>query len=150
LKINIKIQKLENGKDLPLPTYGTEQSAGMDLYSAVESPVTLKKGEIMIIPCGIAISLPTGFEAQIRPRSGFAAKNGITVLNTPGTIDSDYRGEIRVILINHGSQDFVIDRAMRIAQMVIAKHEVAEFEEVFESLEATSRGESGFGSTGHK
>ena len=149
MKIKVKIKKLESSYDLPLPSYGTDQSAGMDLYSAVESQTSLKPGEIKIIPCGIAINLPKGFEAQIRPRSGLAAKHGITVLNTPGTIDSDYRGEIKVILINHGREDFIIERTMRIAQMVIAKHEVAEFEEV-DSLEETIRGDKGFGSTGHK
>jgi len=121
----------------------------MDLYAAIEDSVTLKNGEIKLIPTGIAIALPQGFEAQVRPRSGLAAKHGITVLNTPGTIDSDYRGEIKVILINHGVDDFIIERSMKIAQLVIAKHEVALWEEVG-SLEDTARGAGGFGSTGHK
>jgi dUTP pyrophosphatase len=120
----------------------------MDLLSAVFEPAVVKAGEIAIIPTGIAISLPEGYEAQIRPRSGLAAKFGITVLNTPGTIDADYRGEIKVILINHSSSDFVIERGMRIAQMVVARYEHIILEEV-QSLEETFRGEKGFGSTGH-
>lgn len=149
MKINVKISKLENARDLPLPSYATEQSAGMDLYANIDENITLEKAEMKIIPCGIAISLPLGYEAQVRPRSGLAAKYGITVLNTPGTIDSDYRGEIKVILINHGAQDFIIERGMRIAQMIIAKHEVVKWEEV-DSHEDTARGVAGFGSTGRK
>ena len=149
MKINVKISKLENALDLPLPSYATEQSAGMDLYAAIDENVVLQPTEIKIIPCGISISLAQGYEAQIRPRSGLAAKHGITVLNTPGTIDSDYRGEIKVILINHGAQDFIIERGMRIAQMIIAKHEVAVWDEV-DCHEDTARGVAGFGSTGHK
>lgn len=146
---NIKIKKLENAIDLPLPYYATEQSAGMDLYAATDEPVTIEKGAIQIIPCGFSISLPTMFEAQIRPRSGLAAKSGITVLNSPGTIDSDYRGEIKVILINHGTEDFIIEKGMRIAQMIIARHETVVWEEV-NSHDETERGTGGFGSTGHK
>ncbi|NDA91566.1 MAG: dUTP diphosphatase, partial [Alphaproteobacteria bacterium] len=110
MKLSVKITKLQHAKDLSLPAYATSQSAGMDLLAAVFEPTVVKAGEIAIIPTGIAIALPEGFEAQIRPRSGLAAKFGITVLNTPGTIDADYRGEIKVILINHSSSDFVIER----------------------------------------
>jgi len=148
MKLSVKITKLQHAKDLSLPAYATSQSAGMDLLAAVFEPTVVKAGEIAIIPTGIAIALPEGFEAQIRPRSGLAAKFGITVLNTPGTIDADYRGEIKVILINHSSSDFVIERGMRIAQMVVARYEHIILEEV-QSLEETFRGEKGFGSTGH-
>ncbi|HJK88288.1 MAG: dUTP diphosphatase [Alphaproteobacteria bacterium] len=148
MKLSVKITKLQHAKDLSLPAYATSQSAGMDLLAAVFEPTVVKAGEIAIIPTGIAIALPEGFEAQIRPRSGLAAKFGITVLNTPGTIDADYRGEIKVILINHSSSDFVIERGMRIAQMVVARYEHIILEEV-QSLEDTSRGAKGFGSTGH-
>ena len=148
MKLSVKIIKLPHARDLVLPAYATSQSAGMDLLSAVFEPAVVKAGEITIIPTGIAISLPEGYEAQIRPRSGLAAKFGITVLNTPGTIDADYRGEIKVILINHSSSDFVIERGMRIAQMVVARYEHIILEEV-QSLEETFRGEKGFGSTGH-
>lgn len=144
----LRIKKLENGKDLPLPKYETSGSAGMDLLAAISEPITLKSGEIKLVPTGISIALEKGFEAQVRPRSGLALKNGITVLNSPGTIDSDYRGEVCVILINHSKIDFTITRAMRIAQIVIAKHEQAEIAEV-ENLDETTRGTGGFGSTGH-
>ncbi len=144
----LKIKKLENSKDLALPKYETLGSAGMDLMAAIDEPIILKSGEIKLIKTGIAIALEKGFEAQVRPRSGLALKNGITVLNTPGTIDSDYRGEICVILINHSKQDFTIARGMRIAQMVIAKYEQAKISEV-ENLDETTRGTGGFGSTGH-
>ena len=143
----LKIKKLENGKDLPLPKYETEGSAGMDLLAAVVDPVVIKPGEIKLIPTGISIALEKGFEAQVRPRSGLALKNGITVLNSPGTIDSDYRGEVCVILINHSNVDFTVSRKMRIAQVVIAKHECAKIVEV-EDLDKTARSENGFGSTG--
>ena len=148
MKLSVKITKLQHAKDLSLPAYATSQSAGMDLLAAVFEPTVVKSGEIAIIPTGIAIALPEGFEAQIRPRSGLAAKFGVTVLNAPGTIDADYRGEIKVILINHSSSDFVIERGMRIAQMVVARYEHIILEEV-QSLEETFRGEKGFGSTGH-
>jgi len=148
MRLSVKITKLEHGANLPLPVYATNGSSGMDLFAAISHPITIKKGEVSIIPTGIAIALPTGFEAQIRPRSGLAAKFGITVLNTPGTIDSDYRGEIKAILINHGQEDFVVERGMRIAQMVVAKYERIVLEEV-SSLDDTTRGEKGFGSTGH-
>ena len=148
MKLSVKIIKLTHAKELALPAYATSQSAGMDLLAAVFEPIVVKAGEIAIIPTGIAIALPEGFEAQIRPRSGLAAKFGVTVLNAPGTIDADYRGEIKVILINHSSSDFVIERGMRIAQMVIARYEHVILEEV-QSLEDTSRGAKGFGSTGY-
>ncbi len=144
----VSIIKLDHAKDLPLPHYATAQSAGMDLAAAIEGDLVIKAGEVQIIPTGIALGLPDGTEAQIRPRSGLAAKNGITVLNTPGTIDADYRGELKVILINHGQIDFTITRGMRIAQMVIAKYEHVILEEA-NSLDETTRGASGFGSTGH-
>lgn len=147
MTLPVKIMKLENGKELDLPFYATEQSAGMDLFAAIEEPVIIKANSTGIIPTGIAIGLPVGFEAQIRPRSGLAAKFGVTVLNTPGTIDADYRGEIKVIMINHGQTDFVVEYGTRIAQMVIAKHEVVRLEEVA-SLDETSRGGGRFGSTG--
>lgn len=143
----LKIKKLENLGDLPLPKYETNGSAGMDLVAAIEENIILKPSEIKLIKTGIAIALERGYEAQIRPRSGLALKNGITVLNTPGTIDSDYRGEICVILINHSKVDFVINKGMRIAQMIIAKHEHAEIK-IVENLDETLRGSGGFGSTG--
>jgi dUTP pyrophosphatase len=143
----LKIKKLENSQGLALPKYETNGSAGMDLIASIDEDIIIKSGEIKLIKTGIAIALEKGFEAQIRPRSGLALKNGITVLNTPGTIDSDYRGEICVILINHSSLDFTVSRGMRIAQMIIAKYEQAEIIEV-ENLDETVRGKSGFGSTG--
>ena len=145
----IKIRRLKNGADLPLPKYETPGSSGMDLFAALNSEILIKKGKYKLIPTGLQIALPRSFEAQIRPRSGLALKNGITILNTPGTIDSDYRGEIGVILINHGKKDFLVKRGMRIAQMVIMKslHVTIKEEKV---LSKTSRGSKGFGSTGVK
>jgi dUTP pyrophosphatase len=143
----LKIKKLENFRELTLPKYETAGSAGMDLTASIDEDIIIKSGEIKLIKTGIAIALEKGFEAQIRPRSGLALKNGITVLNTPGTIDSDYRGEICVILINHSKLDFIVSRGMRIAQMIIAKYEQAEIISV-ENLDETVRGSSGFGSTG--
>ena len=145
----LKIKKLENGKDLPLPKYETSGSAGMDLLAAIDDPIVIKPGEIKLVKTGISIALEKGYEAQVRPRSGLALKNGITVLNSPGTVDSDYRGEVCAILINHSQVDFTITRGMRIAQVVIAKHEQAEIIEV-ENLDETARGSGGFGSTGTK
>jgi dUTP pyrophosphatase len=144
----LKIKKLENGKDLPLPKYETAGSAGMDLLAAIDEPIILKAGEIKLVKTGIAIALEKGFEAQVRPRSGLALKNGITVLNSPGTVDSDYRGEVCAILINHSQVDFTITRGMRIAQMVIAACVQAQISAV-EDLDETARGAGGFGSTGH-
>jgi dUTP pyrophosphatase len=143
----LKIKKLEHGKDLPLPKYETSGSAGMDLQAAIDEPITIKPGEVKLVKCGISIALEKGFEAQVRPRSGLALKNGITVLNSPGTVDSDYRGEVCAILINHSAVDFTITRGMRIAQMVIARHEQAHVVLV-EDLDETTRGIGGFGSTG--
>ena len=143
----IYIKQLPHGKDLNLPNYATSHSAGMDLMAAIEENITLKKFERKLIPTGIAIALPNGFEAQIRPRSGLALKNGVTVLNTPGTIDADYRGEIGVVLINLGDEDFVISKGMRIAQMIIASYIQAHFTLV-KDLTSTARGDGGFGSTG--
>lgn len=142
----VKIKKLENFSD-SLPEYATEHSVGMDLIAANEQPITIKAGEIQLIPTGIAIALPDSFEAQIRPRSGLTVKYGITVANSPGTIDADYRGEIKVILINLGKEDFIIEKGMRIAQMIIAKYERILWEES-STLEETMRGSGGFGSTG--
>ena len=144
---SIKICKLENAIDLPLPSYATVGSSGMDLMAAITESIVIKSGHRVIVPTGISIALPPMYEAQIRPRSGLAAKNGITVLNTPGTVDNDYRGEVKAILINHGTEDFVIERGMRIAQMIIAKYEQLEILEV-DSLDSTDRGNKGFGSTG--
>ncbi|MBU6338910.1 MAG: dUTP diphosphatase [Rickettsiales bacterium] len=143
----LKIKRLPNNADLPLPKYETSGSAGIDLLAAIDEPLTIKTGEVKLVKTGIAIALEKGFEAQVRPRSGLALKNGITVLNSPGTVDSDYRGEVCAILINHSQVDFVITRGMRIAQMVIAKHEQAEIHEVTD-LDETARGTGGFGSTG--
>ena len=144
MKINI-INKSKHA----LPSYETDASAGMDLRANISEPVTLKPLERSIIKTGLFIELPIGFEAQVRPRSGLAAKKGITVLNTPGTIDADYRGEIGVILVNLSNEDFVIEDGERVAQMVIAKHERAEWSEV-DQLSITERGAGGFGSTGIK
>ncbi len=143
----IAVTRLPHAADLPLPSYATEHAAGMDLLAAVERDMVLAPGQRAIVPTGIAIALPEGFEAQIRPRSGLAAKNGVTVLNAPGTIDADYRGEIGVILINHGPENFIVTRAMRIAQMVIARYARAQWQEVA-NLSETARGAGGFGSTG--
>lgn len=139
--------KIINQSKHALPEYKTALSAGVDLTANLDEEVVLKPLERKLIPTGLYIELPAGYEAQVRPRSGLALKNGLTVLNTPGTIDADYRGEIRVILINLSNQDFTINDGERIAQMVIAKHETAVWEEV-ENLEETERGAGGFGSTG--
>ena len=141
--------KIINKSQHDLPNYETIASAGMDLRANIEVPITLKSLERAIVKTGLFIELPIGFEAQVRPRSGLAAKNGITVLNAPGTIDADYRGEIGVILVNLSNQDFTIENGERIAQLIIAKHERAQWIEVQELTE-TARGEGGFGSTGLK
>ena len=133
----------------PLPEYATAQSAGLDLKANITEPITLAPLQRALVPTGLFIALPKGFEAQVRPRSGLAAKHGITVLNTPGTIDADYRGEIKVILVNLSQEPFEIVPGERIAQMVVAKHETVEWEPV-EVLESTDRGARGFGSTGKK
>ena len=141
--------KIVNHSPYPSPAYATPQSAGVDLRAHLEEPVTLAPLQRAMVPTGLYIALPAGFEAQVRPRSGLAAKHGITVLNTPGTIDADYRGEIRVILVNLSDQPFEVVPGERIAQMVIARHEQVSWEEVDE-LDATERGAGGFGSTGKK
>lgn len=141
--------KIINKSNHALPNYETIASAGMDLRANISEPITLKSLERTIVKTGLFIELPIGYEAQVRPRSGLAAKKGITVLNSPGTIDADYRGEIGVILVNLSNEDFVIENGERIAQLIIAKHERAEWIEVNE-LSETSRGEGGFGSTGVK
>ena len=145
--VKIALTPLEHAVGLQLPTYATEQSAGMDLTAALEEAIEIGFGERMLIPTGLSIALPDGYEAQIRPRSGLALKHGVTVLNSPGTIDADYRGEIGVILANMGQEPFTVERGMRIAQMVIARHAKVEWE-VAEELEETERGKGGFGSTG--
>ena len=144
----LKIKVVNKGHQ-PLPQYATEQSAGMDLRANIDEPITLKPLECKLIPTGLHIALPVGFEAQVRPRSGLALKKGITVLNTPGTIDADYRGEIGVVLINLSNEDFVVEDGERIAQMVIARHEQGEFIPV-DVLDETERGEGGYGHTGVK
>lgn len=141
--------KIVNKSHHPLPQYSTLCSAGMDLRANVDGPVVLKPMQRVLIPTGLFMSLPEGFEAQVRPRSGLALKHGITVLNTPGTIDADYRGEIGVILINLGQEDFVVNDGERIAQMVVARHEQAELISV-ETLDETERGVGGFGHSGVK
>ena len=145
----LRIQRLPHSEGLALPAYETTGSAGMDLRAAVpaEAPLTLAPGARALVPTGLKIALEPGWEAQVRPRSGLALKHGITCLNSPGTIDSDYRGEVGVILINHGAEPFVIQRGERIAQMVIAAHAQAIIAEV-DSLDETARGAGGFGSTG--
>jgi dUTP pyrophosphatase len=141
--------KIVNASRHPLPSYETSSSAGMDLRANLNEPVSLKPLERALIPTGLFIELPIGYEAQIRPRSGLAIKKGITLLNSPGTIDADYRGEIKIILANISSEDFVVNDGERIAQMVIARHETAEWLQV-EELNQTDRGKGGFGSTGAK
>lgn len=141
--------KVVNKGHQPLPKYATPQSAGMDLRANIEAPITLKPMERRLIPTGLYIALPVGYEAQIRPRSGLALKHGITVLNTPGTIDADYRGELMVLLVNFSDSDFIINDGERIAQMVIARHEQGIFE-VVETLDDTERGTGGYGHTGVK
>jgi dUTP pyrophosphatase len=139
--------KIINRSHHVLPAYETSASAGMDLRANLDTPILLQPSDTAIVPTGLYMELPVGFEAQIRPRSGLAAKNGITVLNSPGTIDADYRGEIKVILINHGKQAFTINDGERIAQMVVAKHERVVWNTT-EQLEESERGVGGFGSTG--
>ncbi len=145
--VEIKIKRKAGGEDLPWPDYMSEGASGLDLYAAVEEEVTLSPGEFRLIPTGVFIAVPRGYEAQVRPRSGLALKNGIGVLNSPGTVDSDYRGEVGVILINLGQQPFVVKRGMRIAQLVVQGVARARLIPV-EALEETDRGEGGFGHTG--
>ena len=144
----VDIRRVRDGfDDLPLPAYETDGAAGMDLRAAIDEPVTLAPGERASIPAGIAIALPRGFECQIRPRSGLAARFGIGLVNAPGTVDEDYRGEIHILLVNHGDAPFVVERGARIAQAVFARCERVMLNEV-ETLSETARGEGGFGSTG--
>ena len=147
--IKVNIIQLPHGADLPLPAYATSHSAGMDLMAAISADITLKPMQRELIPTGLAIALPDGYEAQIRPRSGLAFKNGITVANAPGTIDADYRGEIKALLINLGAENFTITRGMRIAQMIIAPVSQVSWNPV-ETLDETARAGGGFGSTGTK
>jgi len=147
--ITIKLKRLPGGEDLPLPALATSQAAGADLRAAVTAEVTIQPGEIRVIPCGFAMAIPPGYEAQVRPRSGLASQHGLTLVNTPGTIDADYRGEVKVPLINLGRERFTVERGMRIAQMVIAAVPRVEYAEVDE-LDETARGTGGFGHTGKK
>jgi dUTP pyrophosphatase len=145
--MKIILKRLPHGRDLALPHYATHGAAGLDLIAAVGEEIELLPGQRAAIPCGIAIELPHGYEAQVRPRSGLALNQGVTVLNAPGTIDSDYRGEVKAILINHGAEPYLVKRGAKIAQMVIARHEQAEIVES-EELSGSARGAGGFGSTG--
>ena len=146
-KVTVKIKRLPHGEGLPLPEYHTAHAAGLDLLAAVGSGVGLASGRWALVPTGLTIELPEGYEAQIRPRSGLALKHGVTLLNTPGTIDADYRGEVAVIVINHGPEEFTIRRGDRIAQMVVAPV-TRVFLELADELGGTKRGEGGFGHTG--
>ena len=145
-ELALRIKRLSDLADLP--QYQSDHAAGLDLHAAVQAPVTIAPGEIRMIPCGFALAVPVGFEAQVRPRSGLASKHGISMPNAPGTIDADYRGEVKVPLINHGTEPFTVERGMRIAQMVIAAVPKVSFAEVDE-LDDTARGQGGFGHTGH-
>ncbi len=145
----VQIQRLPHGSGIDLPFYATTHAAGADIRAAVEADISIPPGEHKLIPTGFAMALPDEFEAQVRPRSGLALKHGVTVLNTPGTIDADYRGEVGVILINHGKEPFTVQRGDRIAQMIIAPFVQARFE-IAESLSETDRGAGGFGSSGKK
>lgn len=146
---DLDIMRLPHGQDLPLPSYQSPLAAGLDLMAAVpaDAPLTIAPGARALIPTGIAIALPQGYEAQVRPRSGLAVRHGLTVLNAPGTVDADYRGEVQVLLVNHGTESVAITRGMRIAQLVLAAVEHAQLREVA-SLTKTQRGSGGFGSTG--
>ena len=147
-ELTVAIRRLPGHEQMDLPEYQSELAAGMDLHAAIDEKTTLQPGEITLVPCGIAIALPAGFEAQVRPRSGLAVRHGVTVVNAPGTIDADYRGEIKVGLINHGREPVDIDPAMRIAQLVVAPVTRVQWQPV-EDLPATARGAGGFGHTGH-
>ena len=147
--ITVKLKRLAGGEGLPLPTRMTGQAAGFDLSATVAEPVVLKPGDIRLVPCGFAMALPTGYEAQVRPRSGIASKHGVTLVNAPGTIDSDYRGEVQVALVNLGRADFTVERGMRVAQMVVLPVPPVNMVEV-EELDDTGRGAGGFGHTGHQ
>jgi dUTP pyrophosphatase len=145
--IDVEVKRLPHGADLPLPQYATADSAGLDLLAAVDADLVLQPGTRALVPTGLAIALPPGYEAQVRPRSGLALRNGITLLNSPGTVDADYRGEVGVILINLGQEPFVVTRGMRIAQMVVAPVTRLAWREVAD-LPTSERGAGGFGSTG--
>jgi dUTP pyrophosphatase len=147
-ELSIAIKRLPGNEDLPLPAYQTTEAAGMDLCAAVNDRVVLAPGKVAAIPCGFAVAIPRGFEAQIRPRSGLALKHGVTIANSPGTIDPDYRGEVQVLLLNHGGEPFEVTRGMRVAQIVIAPVLRASWEEVSQ-LPASARDEGGFGHTGY-
>ena len=147
VEVEVEVKRLPHGADLPLPEYATADSAGLDLLAAVEGDLTLQPGKRALVPTGLAIALPQGYEAQVRPRSGLALRNGVTVLNSPGTVDADYRGEVSVILANLGDAPFVVTRGMRIAQMVVAPVSRLRWSEAAE-LPASGRGAGGFGSTG--
>lgn len=147
MSVLVSVTRLPHGADFELPSYETADAAGMDLHAALDADVVIAPGARTLIPTGLAIALPSGYEAQIRPRSGLALKNGISLVNSPGTIDADYRGEVGVIVINHGDQDFIVTRGMRIAQMVVAPVIQAVWDEV-DTLPETARGTGGFGSTG--
>ena len=147
--VTVAVTALPHAENLALPAYATEHAAGMDLCAAVSGEVMLQPGQRVLIPTGLSIALPAGYEAQVRPRSGLALKNGVTVLNSPGTIDADYRGEVQVILANLGTEAFVVTRGMRIAQMVVAQYSRVVWQQS-EQLSATARGAGGFGSTGVK
>ncbi len=150
--VSVPVVRLPHGADLPLPAYATSDSAGMDLLAAVDDPVSLAPGERGLVPTGLTIALPAGYEAQVRPRSGLALRHGVTVLNSPGTIDADYRGEVKVILANLGSETFTVTRGMRIAQMVVSAVTQTVWREVASDAElpGSQRGAGGFGSTGTK
>lgn len=149
MSVALKIEVLPHGEGLPLPAYQTAGAAGMDLVAAVPEgePIMIAPGHFVMVPTSLRVAIPQGYEIQVRPRSGLAAKHGVTVLNAPGTIDADYRGEVRVLLINHGRDAFLVKRGERIAQMVMAKVETATISPV-KALDATARGAGGFGSTG--
>lgn len=146
--ITVPFQRLPHNPDVPLPAYQSAHAAGMDVHACVEGEVVVEPGAILLVPCGFAMAVPVGYEAQIRPRSGLAAKYGVTVPNAPGTIDADYRGEVKVALINLGREAFTVTRGMRIAQMIIKPVPRTQWQEVAE-LPPTERGEGGFGHTGH-
>lgn len=145
--MTIDIVRMEHASDLPLPAYATSGSAGMDVHAAVDESTVLAAGAIMLVPTGLCVAIPQGFEIQVRSRSGLAAKHGVFALNAPGTIDCDYRGEIKVILANFSKEDAIIERGMRVAQLVVARHEQCTWNVVLK-LSDTQRGEGGFGSTG--
>lgn len=147
MNLQIEITRLPHAADLPLPAYATSGAAGMDVHAAVDQPLVIQPGSIALVPTGLVMAIPTGFECQVRSRSGLAARNGVFALNAPGTIDSDYRGEVKVILANISGDPFTIERGSRIAQLVVARHEQVEWRTV-DAVDATERGSGGFGSTG--